>query len=458
MEVNLPSIVGGAFFPGTDNDDDNDDNCGGTTSTTTRGREWIQQSIRPTVCVLCSHDRGVHAMHPLLDVHGPEGRQLTWSGRHSNKNTTTTSKEGRKQLAWVHTLCASMICSNANTMGCVYGCDTNGNFYYDDDDASGKSEEEEDEDEWKDDSFESKNQKSSSTVVATIGDGKEMDCTSSAHRVRITSINNNNNNHNTPNDDVIISTAYYAIATTGIYARTIADHRKLKCFICGRIDTQWRIPLQCAAGDDTEYGPFQERHPHGIGIGVEQCTVAVHVGCARWGYTEPEGSHLETIDGKRCNLCFFTPGRDDVNDDTIDNEEHPHIDDDDVHNIHKDRRKESDETGNFTAMAPTADVNTCETVAHCYCTAHARDIVMNHPRNITASTTTRKRKKSDITTDMTSTHSVIVERMPVFPRDRIDRGLARREMKFFANNSSGLHTNITSDSRRQLIRRVSKKF
>jgi hypothetical protein len=156
-------------------------------------------------------------------------------------------------------------------------------------------------------------------------------------------------------------------------------------------------------------------------------------------------------------LCFFTPGRD-VDDN--DNDEHPHVDDDDVHNIHKDRRKESDETGNFTAMAPTADANTCETVAHCYCTAHARDIVMNHPRNsTTTSATTRKRKKSDITTtDMTSTHSVMVERMPVFPRDRIDRGLARREMKFFANNSSGLHTNITSDSRRQLIRRVSKKF
>ena len=457
MEVNLPSIVGGAFFPGTNDDDD--DGCGGrgnassstTATTTTRhawvGREWIQQSIRPTVCVLCSHDSGVHAMHPLLDVHGPEGRQLTWSGRHSNKNTTT-SKEGTKQLAWVHTLCASMICSNANTMGCVYGCDTNGNFYYDDDDddvASGKSEnedEDDDEEEWKDDSFEFNHQSSST------GDGMKMDCSrsTSAHRVSITSTNNNSN----------ISTAYYAIASTGIYARTIADHRKLKCFICGRIDNQWRIPLQCAAGDDTEYGPFQERHPHGIGI--EQCTVAVHVGCARWGCTEPEGSHLETIDGKRCNLCFFTPGRDDVNDDTNDNDEHPHVDHDDVHTIHKDRRKESDETGNFTAMAPTADANTCETVAHCYCTAHARDIVMNHPRNITASTTTRKRKKSDITTDMTSTHSVIVERMPVFPRDRIDRGLARREMKFIANNSSGLHTNITSDSRRQLIRRVSKKF
>jgi hypothetical protein len=267
VEVNLPSIVGGAFFPGTNDDDD--DGCGGrgnassstTDTTTTRhawvGREWIQQSIRPTVCVLCSHDSGVHAMHPLLDVHGPEGRQLTWSGRHSNKNTTT-SKEGTKQLAWVHTLCASMICSNANTMGCVYGCDTNGNFYYDDDDASGKSEEEEDEDEWKDDSFESKNQKSSSTVVATIGDGKEMDFTSSAHRVRITSINNNNNNHNTPNDDVIISTAYYAIATTGIYARTIADHRKLKCFICGRIDTQWRIPLSSRQAPTQRERFFQE--------------------------------------------------------------------------------------------------------------------------------------------------------------------------------------------------------
>ncbi len=44
-------------------------------ATTTARRTTMRQEGRPTECVLCTHNGGVHAMHPLLDVHGLEGRR-----------------------------------------------------------------------------------------------------------------------------------------------------------------------------------------------------------------------------------------------------------------------------------------------------------------------------------------------------------------------------------------------
>ncbi len=406
VEVNVPSIVGGSILLADDEDHD-----ASTTNVRLTNREWIVQESRPTVCVLCSHDKGIHAMHPLLDVHGPQGRQLTWNGRGDKHNHTSTTNDVTPrrrppQLAWVHTLCASMICSNANTRGCVYGCDKNGIFYYDDDDEG------EEEAEF-DDSFESKE----GGATPTTGD-IDINDGNCSRRVSINSSKEEEEEEETTD----VSTRYYAIAAEGVYARTISNHRKLKCFICGRKDDTWRIPLQCAAGDYTEYGPFQERHPRG----TDQCTVAVHVGCARWGCVEPEGSHLEIIDGKRCNLCFFTPGRDDD-------------DDDDARGGSKKQNKAENDLDEITTMEEVSA--TAETVAHCYCTAHARDMTMNKPRN------TRKRKAA---TDKSSIagHSEHVERLQVFPRDRKDRGLTRREMNFANGN--------ISSSRRQLINRVNK--
>lgn len=412
VEVNVPSIVGGGILL-VDDDHDASTTIAATATMNFKNRKWIMQESRPTVCVLCSHDKGIHAMHPLLDVHGPEGRQLTWNGRgdkHNHPSTTNdvTPRRRPSQLAWVHTLCASMICSNANTRGCVYGCDKNGNYYYGDDDE-GDDEEEEAE---FDDSFESKD----GGATPTTGD-IDINDGSCSRRVSINSLTEEEE------ETSDVSTRYFAIAAEGVYARTISNHRKLKCFICGRKDDTWRIPLQCAAGDYTEYSPFQERHPRG----TDRCTVAVHVGCARWGCVEPEGSHLEIIDGKRCNLCFFTPGRDDDDDN-----------DDDRGGSKKENKAENDSDGT-TTMEEASD--TTETVAHCYCTAHAREIAVNKPGN------TRKRK---VDTDKSSiaSHSEHVERMQVFPRDRKDRGLTRREMSFANGN--------ISNSRRQLINRVNK--
>jgi len=385
VEVNVPSIVGGVV-----GDDDDKDPCSTNTSTGRRHREWIKQETRPTVCVLCSHDKGIHAMHPLLDVHGPEGRQLTWNGRvkpqhhhHQLHHHQQQQQQAQPQLAWVHTLCASVICSNASTRGCVYGCDKNGNYYGDEDDEDdGQSSDEEEELKV---SFDDHNLQNSRCTAATKGDFLNNDNNDamkySYNTCRLVSSgassvegdnssssvkqddNSSSSSEDQEDDDEAMSTMYYAIASDGIYARTIANHRKLKCFVCGRKDDVWRIPVQCTAGDEEEYGPFQERHP----LGTEQCTVAVHVGCARWGCVEPEGSHLEAIDGKRCNLCFFTPGRDDSDD----------------HHNGEDEKKEDDDSNGTKA-------DTSETVAHCYCSVHARDIVMNHPRNA------RKRKRTAV--------------------------------------------------------------
>jgi hypothetical protein len=92
-EVNVPSKIGG------------------TGKKMGKKREKMRQIGRPRECVLCSHDKGTHAMHPLLDVHGKKGRQLVWKGHDG----------GEKRLAWVHTLCAGLISGNRATASCVYG-------------------------------------------------------------------------------------------------------------------------------------------------------------------------------------------------------------------------------------------------------------------------------------------------------------------------------------------------
>jgi PHD-finger len=73
--------------------------------------KFVEQKERPSECVLCSVSNGVHAMHPLYDVEGPNGLQLILPS-----NT----------LAWVHTLCANSVCQNRVTRGSVYGCDFTG--------------------------------------------------------------------------------------------------------------------------------------------------------------------------------------------------------------------------------------------------------------------------------------------------------------------------------------------
>lgn len=87
---------------------------------TIRGKtKTILQRERPMECVLCAVNYGpMHAMHPLYNDYGSNGRQLILPAGHHVP----------ERLGWVHTLCAMSICDNRNTKGCVYGCDENGDY------------------------------------------------------------------------------------------------------------------------------------------------------------------------------------------------------------------------------------------------------------------------------------------------------------------------------------------
>lgn len=109
VEVNRPSVLG----------------------RTSRTKETIRIDERPTGCVLCDVQDGIHALHPLFDTHGKEARQLAIS-----------TEGGGKKLAWVHTLCANFICTQ--TGGSVYACYGNDGRYEDDSDEEYSDEEDRD--------------------------------------------------------------------------------------------------------------------------------------------------------------------------------------------------------------------------------------------------------------------------------------------------------------------------
>jgi hypothetical protein len=180
--------------------------------------QMVTQLKRPTECALCSVSVGNHAMHPLYDFDGKRGRQLILPNG---------------KLAWVHTLCASSICQNRGTPGCVYGCDVTGNAH-----SGGDSEE----------SSDGSNEGSGS-------DNGTLDAVSIHHFVICN-----------PSDKG--------------WWQHICDHRQLTCIGCGKKDIHksLRIPIQCTAGDCREYDQFAKKHQD-----TDGCVQAMHVGCAMWG-------------------------------------------------------------------------------------------------------------------------------------------------------------------------------
>mmetsp|Transcript_15729 Transcript_15729/g.34046 ORF Transcript_15729/g.34046 Transcript_15729/m.34046 type:complete len:622 (-) Transcript_15729:131-1996(-) len=280
VEVNVPSRVGG---------------CGDKMG---KRRGSVEQEQRPTECVLCSHDKGVHAMHPLLDTHGTDGRQLVLHGCGDG------AKRKEKRLAWVHTLCASVICSNPKTAGCVYGCFRDGSY-------EGISKEDESK-------LESSGEEDGITCENQF---KERDLCSFA-------IASKDNGLKTP------------------WTRAIERNcEELICFICGQKNKNYRIPVQCVAGEENELKRFKKLHLNLNDNAGTECSVAMHVGCARWGFRqETEGAHLEKINGRPCRLCYFLPG--------------------------------DEGEGKLDMHGDSAG----RVVAHCYCTAHAREIIVNNPR------------------------------------------------------------------------------
>ncbi len=68
-------------------------------------------------CALCSISSGNHAMHPLYNISGPEGRPIVYKKR--------GVEDG---IVWVHTLCAMFITCYENTKGMIYGCYEDGSY------------------------------------------------------------------------------------------------------------------------------------------------------------------------------------------------------------------------------------------------------------------------------------------------------------------------------------------
>jgi hypothetical protein len=94
---------------------------------------------------------------------------------------------------------------------------------------------------------------------------------------------------------------YYAPFATPKKASELDAYRQalheykggLKCEICKSQDSDprgFRIPVQCVAGTEEEYdwknsGRVQIEGP--LHSDSKDCSVAVHVGCARWGLPNP---------------------------------------------------------------------------------------------------------------------------------------------------------------------------
>ncbi|KAL3779021.1 hypothetical protein HJC23_011460 [Cyclotella cryptica] len=294
IEVNVPSRVGG---PGKKNK-----------------REFMTQEARPTECVLCSFDDGsIHAMHPIMDTHGEHGRQLVLP--------KTSKKE--KRLAWAHTLCATFICTNPITAGCVYGLDQDNEFQLDNDE----------EEESNDDQSERE----------SCAEGGEEDTEAGAEEGSTSKDKESNN---------LSSLCAYAIAgrrEDWLWTNRIKECRTYKCFICGEDDTHvssLRIPIQCIVDDEEDYEyiefrdwrqNFAKQHPEPEFVEEKRskCSVAMHVGCARWK------ADLEKVSGKAAHLVYFYPGQ---------------------------------QQGELDAKFQKA-------VANCYCTAHAREVILGNPKN-----------------------------------------------------------------------------
>jgi hypothetical protein len=174
-------------------------------------------------------------MHPLYDYHGRGGRQIF-----------RTNKDGTKRLAWGHTLCCHYLAYN----GLLYGCNMYGKYNGDDDD-----------DEIKD------TRKPNSLIcqdkfVKMYG------------KVPITQFR-----------------YYLPKRRKDSFRAAVEERQELKCYICGKLDHKngsMRIPFQCNAGDENE---FDWKEWYGVKEGIVHpslevncpCSVALHVGCARWG-------------------------------------------------------------------------------------------------------------------------------------------------------------------------------
>ncbi|KAL7469923.1 hypothetical protein ACHAXS_010170 [Conticribra weissflogii] len=282
IEVNNPSIIGG---------------CGEDTG---KKREFMTQMERPKECVLCNHHEGIHAMHPLYDAHGPDGRQYVLP----QMGDLAHRKE--KRLAWVHTLCASFLGDYFQSEGGVYGCDIYGN--YDHDDESDDEQEDENGTEvskyFLDEKLGKKRPFTGEIVnyfpqkkryrVRYDEDGEEEDLTEK----QIAKIQGR------PHEK-LMNVHHFVVDTKSEFIRGL---RNLKCIICKSTNGKLRIPVQCTAGTDNVLDCFPNSlraNDFDKKTGNQGCLRAMHVGCARWKAREKYACYK----GKAVRLCYYYPGQ-----------------------------------------------------------------------------------------------------------------------------------------------------
>jgi hypothetical protein len=208
-------------------------------------RSMVQAS-RPSDCALCPVQGGVHAMSPLYDTHGPEGRQRLLSA--------DPSRDLPARPGWVHSLCALGIA--AMTGGSVFGCLADGSW--------GEEEIAEEDMEGGGSRPQSKEGgKSPKRGGGDIEAEDEDDNVGELHHFVISE-----KRYGKEDDD---------------YSRVISRHRKeLKCFLCGNHGCPpTHVPVQCCAHHENEFEEYRERY-HEPDM---PCTTALHIGCVKWTNT-----------------------------------------------------------------------------------------------------------------------------------------------------------------------------
>ena len=273
VEVNVPSKIGG------------------TGEDMGKKRDLMTVKERPMECILCLHSAGYHAMHPLYDTCGKEGRQYVL------KATKSGIGGKPRRLAWVHTLCAQML---IQTKGYFFGVDKDGDWHGDEDadnSEAGNDSSSDDSDEevggqkykvgttiykeFPDEQtgylrffkgevkrFDTKKRKFYK-IVYEDGDKEEM----TESQVKKYLQNPTNATTKKAPEPVSVATRNFCINEE--MSEEIKEARKLKCVICRKVDNNLRIPMQCNVGDEGMHAELKQLYSHVTDV----CTKAMHVGC-----------------------------------------------------------------------------------------------------------------------------------------------------------------------------------
>jgi len=241
----------------------------------------VAVSKRPTKCYLCPVTSKGHAMNLLYDEWGSDGRPLV----------VKDSSSGKEDIAWVHTLCALVINSNPSTMGCVYGCDEYGRF---------------------------KNFNATSKEKTYMGDDDGANFSKQIEGVEyiphhFVQVNKNDKEHAFILNDIRKNNLKCDVcgipAQKGYFPIQVSTLPSIFIMIMVTIRPRLMTPflghdIKCIANDEHECKAFQKKHKNTM-----ECTVAFHVGCARWSTDDtsriifqPESEVDDMIVGGYCSL------------------------------------------------------------------------------------------------------------------------------------------------------------